>query len=377
MNREFYLPNKPSDWNPVTNINDPVIRIEDDGRFMALVAPFGVCLNSDAKRCQTAPKSPTNYDFAHNGGFAYIPYDIEHVDRHLNAREARDIYADSACALARVRYYDLDDGIYAFGELSPFLTADQIDWFSQMSLSGDWRKVGDSRRYDLVASQLVPVPGFRREDAFGLQEFDGLAMVASFGDECDCAAPEFSAGFETEVITASFAEIKIEDEEDEEDVEIIQLRKLALLNSPTGDRRIFKTITFSPEVKPISYDHDDGVRTVIGRVEGVFIEGNVLWGTCVFEKEEYVKYLRNGAGLSVELDSAVYEPGALERWVYDGGELVIESARLRGVSVVKISAFEETAGNQAIEASESDRVEKQESSKEIVIKIDKVLEMEL
>jgi len=167
LNFEFYEPIKPEGWDPVNNVDSPIIHI-DGNRFSALVAPFGVCHSSDNSKCWTVPKSPSGYEFAHNGEFGFICAWLDHADPYLDPEAARSLYSNTDSAVARVKYYDLDDGVYCFGEVSPFLSDKDKEWLFSMALSGDWRKVGPSRKYDLVAAQVVPVPGFRRDKGIKL-----------------------------------------------------------------------------------------------------------------------------------------------------------------------------------------------------------------
>lgn len=178
-NPNWFKPEMPIGWDPVTDLTSPIIHIDDDGRVAALVAPFDVCIRDAADQaggtCWTAPRSPTRYHWAQTKThpvtrepFAFIGWGINHATEGQSLSSAMDHYANTAAAALAVQYHEMDDGIYAFGSVMPTLDAVDVDLLRCLALSGDWRRwapTGGRKVWDMVGSQVVLNEAFRREEA--------------------------------------------------------------------------------------------------------------------------------------------------------------------------------------------------------------------
>jgi hypothetical protein len=147
----------------------------DDGRVVALVAPYGECILDGTRDCWQAPQSPTEYEFAHVGAVTSLEGDtirvanigggVNHYDpsRATAMKAAVDHYANTASRLLIGRYHDRPDlgGIVFLGAMWPGTSDTDRMLVRSSALSGDWRWVESLGGYDMAGSQLVNVPGFR------------------------------------------------------------------------------------------------------------------------------------------------------------------------------------------------------------------------
>lgn len=165
---------KPAGWDPAVNDKDPLVYVatqgEDVGRFAAFVAPWGACVHgpgSGPGKCVSPPIDPTDYDYAHVGHTpgvgktANIAMGLNHANREWGWQQAADHYAHTGTRIARVRYTQDADGIWAFGSLDPTATVWDALQLMASALSGDWRWVEELGSMAMIASQVVNVPGFR------------------------------------------------------------------------------------------------------------------------------------------------------------------------------------------------------------------------
>jgi len=162
----------PDWWDP----NGAPVQIDlESGRVAALVAPYGECILDGRSGCWTPPESRTNYEYAHVGHLitaegekvrtANVGGGIDHFDTSLVAAHslAADHYANTATRRMVGRYRDHPPyGIMFLGSVYPGTTFVQAFEAMTSALSGDWRWIESLRDMEMVGSQLVNNPGFRR-----------------------------------------------------------------------------------------------------------------------------------------------------------------------------------------------------------------------
>jgi hypothetical protein len=374
MADSLYLPDFTDGWSPVDNHDQPVIICDPVTRsFRALVAPYNVCIIDGSSDCWTAPTSPSGYQWSYvDGSAAWIGWAQNHANHQLGAEEARDVYANTSAAVSRVKYYDLPErgGIYAFGELHPSVDETACALLNTMALSGDWRSV--NRRYDFAGSQVVLVPAFRRNPKgsrrLSVRKYSGDCVIASMSwekpmteTECSCKHPESktaSIAFTVDMLapkTAAAGTTLLSKE-----------YPIAVLNAATGDGRALTGVLFDEIPVSLNIDHDSAIRSIVGTVSGVRLDGDIVYGTISIDSAfEFstlaVAALESGvAGFSVELDDAKVEwmPAAMAamRGINVGSmspddEVMVQSGRLRGVGVVQTPAFIETEAARVASAS--------------------------
>lgn len=365
MADSLYLPDFTDGWSPVDNHDQPVIICDPVTRsFRALVAPYNVCIIDGSSDCWTAPTSPSGYQWSYvDGSAAWIGWAQNHANHQLGAEEARDVYANTSAAVSRVKYYDLPErgGIYAFGELHPSVDETACALLNTMALSGDWRSV--NRRYDFAGSQVVLVPAFRRNPKgsrrLSVRKYSGDCVIASMSwekpmteTECSCKHSEpktASIAFTVDMLapkTAAAGTTLLSKE-----------YPIAVLNAATGDGRALTGVLFDEIPVSLNIDHDSAIRSIVGTVSGVRLNGDIVCGTInidgAFEFSALaLAVLESGvAGFSIELDDSDVEwmPAAMAamRGINVGNlaaddEIMVQSGRLRGVGIVQTPAFIET-----------------------------------
>lgn len=366
-----YIPNFSDGWSPVDNHDQPVISCDFENRtFRALVAPYGVCLLQGSKECWTAPTSPSGYQWSYVDGFAaWIGWAQNHATADLTADAARDVYANTASAVARVKYYDMPErgGIYAFGELHPSVDEAAVDLLNTMALSGDWR--GVRGRYDFAGSQVVLTPGFRRDaHATGrhlsVRKYSNGCVIASMSwenpemseqseqSECSCK----SGGIYDTLVVTFDAEMLARTAAVSNPI-FSKEYPIAVLNRVTGDGRVVTGVKFDDVAVSLNVNHDSAIQSIVGDVSALRLDGDTLYGTISvgggFEFSDLATtVLESGlAGFSVELDDTKTEwmPAAMAaiRGIHVGtlgpdDEVCVQEGRLRGVGVVQTPAFVET-----------------------------------
>lgn len=366
MADSLYLPDFTDGWSPVDNHDQPVIICDPVTRsFRALVAPYNVCIIDGSSDCWTAPTSPSGYQWSYvDGSAAWIGWAQNHANHQLGAEEARDVYANTSAAVSRVKYYDLPErgGIYAFGELHPSVDETACALLNTMALSGDWRSV--NRRYDFAGSQVVLVPAFRRNPKgsrrLSVRKYSGDCVIASMSwekpmteTECSCKHPESktaSIAFTVDMLAPKTAAAGTP-------ALLTKEYPIAILNTTTGDGRALTAVLFDEVPVSLNIDHDSAIRSIVGTVSGVRLDGDIVYGTIsidgAFEFSALaLAVLESGvAGFSIELDDSDVEwmPAAMAamRGINVGNlaaddEIMVQSGRLRGVGIVQTPAFIET-----------------------------------
>ena len=366
MADSLYLPDFTDGWSPVDNHDQPVIMCDPVTRsFRALVAPYNVCIIDGSSDCWTAPTSPSGYQWSYvDGSAAWIGWAQNHANHQLGAEEARDAYANTSAAVSRVKYYDLPErgGIYAFGELHPSVDETACALLNTMALSGDWRSV--NRRYDFAGSQVVLVPAFRRNPKgsrrLSVRKYSGDCVIASMSwekpmteTECSCKHPESktaSIAFTVDMLAPKTAAAGTP-------ALLTKEYPIAILNTTTGDGRALTAVLFDEVPVSLNIDHDSAIRSIVGTVSGVRLDGDIVYGTIsidgAFEFSALaLAVLESGvAGFSIELDDSDVEwmPAAMAamRGINVGNlaaddEIMVQSGRLRGVGIVQTPAFIET-----------------------------------
>lgn len=353
--QEFYEPILPSGWNPVENRDDPLIWADaETRRFAALVAPFGSCLEGFTggdSDCFLAPRSPSQYQWAHsNGGVSVIPMNLQHAPvRGISASAVVDYYAHTGAAVASVKYYDLDDGVYAFGRLFDDVDDAIIDKLRFLALSGDWRytRYGESsnRTWDMLASQVVSVPGFRRlpsaKCAFSLVR-SVTASASADGDAAMFGAYGYSAASDSDLAAVASA------------YQFTDKRRmvLAILDKVSNDYRVLSSADITVPVGPVPLvvDHDEILGAVVGSVSDVDVAESepgsgvlALWGDVAFFADDPIA---ERAERLVESEVAGFSiaaggPGLSVHWDWDDN-LVFDRWSLATVAVVVNPAFSET-----------------------------------
>lgn len=187
----------PQDWFAPPTDMEPGQRpiLTDDGRFLAIVAPFDQCiLDGREGSCWTAPPSPTQYAAAHQGvtrledgseiDTANIGGGVNHAPPTASMRQAVDHYANTASQLLRVRYSDVPGvGIVAAGAAWPGISDFDVAKIRASPLSGDWRFRPELNAYDMSGAQFVSNPGFpRMPKVLSRSTFQPLSLAASLSD---------------------------------------------------------------------------------------------------------------------------------------------------------------------------------------------------
>lgn len=141
---------------------------------------------------------------------------------------------------------------------------------------------------------------------------------------------------------------------------------IAILNTTTGDGRALTAVLFDEVPVSLNIDHDSAIRSIVGTVSGVRLDGDIVYGTIsidgAFEFSALaLAVLESGvAGFSIELDDSDVEgmPAAMAamRGINVGNlaaddEIRVQSGRLRGVGIVQTPAFIETEAARVASAS--------------------------
>ncbi|NMO00818.1 hypothetical protein HH308_06275 [Gordonia sp. TBRC 11910] len=145
------------------------LTITDDGRVFGHLATWGTCHTGIRDVCITAPSSPTNYSYFHQGRVLTDSGEVEVGKITLGTghaptagvgyRAALAHYDHSGSAVAVIRAGEDAYGIWVAGHMLPSATDEQVDTLRRCPLSGDWRQVNRGP-LELVAALAVNVPGF-------------------------------------------------------------------------------------------------------------------------------------------------------------------------------------------------------------------------
>lgn len=165
----------------------------DEGRVVAVVAPWNECILDGKAGCWTAPPSMTGYEYAHVGATpvldggeivtirtANVGGKVNHADIQWPMQAAVDHYANTATRTMQGRYVDTPSGIMFLGMMAPGSTRLDALTCVASALSGDWRWVESLNGYEMAGSQLVNNPAFRPIPA-SVAEFAVTASLAPVG----------------------------------------------------------------------------------------------------------------------------------------------------------------------------------------------------
>jgi hypothetical protein len=177
------------------------VRVESNGNIHGYVADWVSCHISHGGSCVVAPKSARLDTFMNKGVFAADGTDVstgvlfvgtDHAKGNVSADVALDHYANTGAAVADVKVFADDKGLFITGCLRPDLSASQLRVVKGTDWSGDWRKVRSAKfargEWSLVGILGVNVGGFivaSGEPVVGVDEFgDAVSLfsgVTSFG----------------------------------------------------------------------------------------------------------------------------------------------------------------------------------------------------
>ena len=189
----------PLAWFDVPESSEPTaLTITADGQVYGHAATWSVCHTGIQGRCQTAPRSRTNYGTFHLGevdtvegkpvAVGKITLDTGHAPLTAGSRATAAHYDDTGTVAAYVRARDGQHGIWVSGALDPDLPAAKVRALKAAALSGDWRAINGN--LELVGLLAVNVPGFpvpRAQAALAASgaEDEVEALVAA-GVVCGC-----------------------------------------------------------------------------------------------------------------------------------------------------------------------------------------------
>ena len=159
----------PLEWFDTPEASEPTaLTITADGRVYGHAATWNVCHTGIQGRCQTAPRSRTNYGTFHLGevdtvegqpvAVGKITLDTGHAPLTAGSRATAAHYDDTGTVAAYVRARDGQHGIWVSGAIDPDLPAAKVRALKAAALSGDWRAINGN--LELVGLLAVNVPGF-------------------------------------------------------------------------------------------------------------------------------------------------------------------------------------------------------------------------
>ncbi|WP_284255390.1 hypothetical protein [Pseudolysinimonas kribbensis] len=311
-----------------------------------------------------------------------IILDTSHADPAFDQLSAMRHYSDTGHAVADVRIGEDHHGIWVAGALRPSTTPEQVRTLRASPLSGDWRSHQGS--LELVAALAVSSPGFAIErpraliasagvmrSAVGIGAVaqrrsvvndPGLFELAAMRVKVEGVRRTLSAPSADELREQRFAALDEHRRREASERSLISSMSLpsalvqdwagpvAFEDESTGDGRRIATGALRqggyPTLRwaPIDNGGHDGALAV-GRVETLSRRpGGVIWATGTLdlgsaEGREVARQIAAGVagGVSVDLDDPTT---ALARGE-DGGDLAVTSdARVRGITLVQIPAFD-------------------------------------
>lgn len=163
------------------------LQVTAEGEVWGHIAKWGVCHTGVQGSCTVAPHSTTDYAYFRLGQVltteGMVPCGAltiggGHADLRLGMRPAMAHYDSTSSVWAYVNVGEDEYGIWAHGWVAPGTTEEQVVAARASKISGDWRPVGRSGQYELMAALSVVTPGFpvpRIHIAAGLQ----TALVAA------------------------------------------------------------------------------------------------------------------------------------------------------------------------------------------------------
>lgn len=154
----------------------------DGSHVFGHLATWDTCHIGISGRCQTAPRSQTNYAFFAHGEVeadngqrfttGKITLGTGHAAESLSAGAATEHYDNTGTAVADIVVGEDQHGIWFSGALRPGVTDEQIRTLRASAVSGDWRSLRGN--LELTALLAVNTPGF---------PVPRLALVASASGE--------------------------------------------------------------------------------------------------------------------------------------------------------------------------------------------------
>ena len=159
----------PRDWFSNPGLTGPTaITVSEDGHVFGHLATWDTCHVGIQGRCQTAPKSATNYAYFAHGvtktaeGDAIktgrITLGTGHAALSLGADATKAHYDHTGAAVADIAVGEDRHGIWFAGALRPNVTPEQIRELRASAVSGDWRAMQGN--LELMALLAVNTPGF-------------------------------------------------------------------------------------------------------------------------------------------------------------------------------------------------------------------------
>lgn len=161
----------PAAWFAKTDLGGITpLTITQDGRIFGHVAAWGTCHISFSNRCQTVPRSATNYAAFRTGTVLTaegtqvrtgpLVMDTVHPDLRWKASDAQAFYSDTGCAVADIVPYEDKYGIAVFGAIRPDVTPAQLRALRASDVSPDWRSI-NGHRLECCAMLAVNNSGFK------------------------------------------------------------------------------------------------------------------------------------------------------------------------------------------------------------------------
>lgn len=160
----------PKAWFQNPNLTKPTaMTVTDDGHVFGHLATWDTCHVGIQGRCQTPPKSTTDYAYFAHGQVktaegdtvrtGRITLGTGHAALSLGADATKAHYDDTGTAVADIAVGEDANGIWFSGALRPDVTPEQIRTLRASAVSGDWRAM-QGTGLELMALLAVNTPGF-------------------------------------------------------------------------------------------------------------------------------------------------------------------------------------------------------------------------
>lgn len=216
---------------------------KDGTHVFGHLATWDTCHVGIQGRCQTAPRSATDYAYFAHGEVetaegetvrtGRITLGTGHAALSLGADAAKAHYDDTGTAVADIAVGEDPIGIWFSGALRPGVTEEQIRTLRASAVSGDWRSMQGN--LELMALLAVNTPGFPvprlatlAASAAGTDEDVDFALIsASIMPEAVTADGTCSCKNKTEDESASEDAMKDEQEEFSAELAALEFRVLS------------------------------------------------------------------------------------------------------------------------------------------------------
>ena len=190
-----YPVDPPRDWFANPGLTGPTaITVKDDGHVFGHLATWDTCHVGIQGRCQTAPKSATNYAYFAHGvtqtaegdsiKTGRITLGTGHAALSLGADATKAHYDHTGAAVADIAVGEDAHGIWFSGALRPNVTPEQVRELRASAVSGDWRAMQGN--LELMALLAVNTPGFPvprvatlAASAAGEDEAEAVALISA------------------------------------------------------------------------------------------------------------------------------------------------------------------------------------------------------